>query len=78
MERVVAFDYIPSTDDVLRARLETQGVEEHHLKIESGQSTLPQTSTSLDHVLHSLCSIGLNAREDWVVYDVGGARRLRR
>ncbi|KAI0823705.1 G-alpha-domain-containing protein [Trametes gibbosa] len=34
--RVAAQDYRPSDDDVVRARLRTMGVQEHHLKFEKG------------------------------------------
>ncbi|TDL24589.1 G-alpha-domain-containing protein [Rickenella mellea] len=37
--RVTAKDYIPSNEDVLRARLSTIGVEEHRLRMEHGQET---------------------------------------
>ena len=37
VERVAAFEYVPTTDDVLRARLETQGVEEPVLLVEGGE-----------------------------------------
>ncbi|KAI5120894.1 hypothetical protein M0805_002994 [Coniferiporia weirii] len=35
--RVTAYDYIPTTADILRARLSTTGVEEHKLILEAGQ-----------------------------------------
>ncbi|KAI9065633.1 G-alpha-domain-containing protein [Trametes sanguinea] len=35
-DRVMRLDYEPSFDDILRARLQTTGVEEHHLKMETG------------------------------------------
>jgi len=33
LDRITALDYVPSDDDVLRARLKTLGVSEHHFKI---------------------------------------------
>ncbi|EJD05492.1 G-alpha-domain-containing protein [Fomitiporia mediterranea MF3/22] len=35
--RITAFDYIPTTADILRARLQTTGVEEHRLVLETGR-----------------------------------------
>ncbi|KAJ3000515.1 hypothetical protein NUW54_g6775 [Trametes sanguinea] len=35
-DRVMRLDYEPSFDDILRARLQTTGVEEHHLRMETG------------------------------------------
>ena len=35
VERIAAQGYEPSTDDVLKARIQTMGVEEHILKLES-------------------------------------------
>lgn len=34
--RVSSLRYVPSTDDILRARLQTVGVEEHRLVLETG------------------------------------------
>ncbi|KAL5498679.1 hypothetical protein ACEPAH_2034 [Sanghuangporus vaninii] len=34
--RITAFDYMPTTSDILRARLQTTGVEEHRLILETG------------------------------------------
>ncbi|KAI8986746.1 G-alpha-domain-containing protein [Trametes punicea] len=35
-ERIMRMDYEPTFDDILRARLQTTGVEEHHLRMETG------------------------------------------
>ncbi|KAJ7679756.1 guanine nucleotide binding protein, alpha subunit [Mycena rosella] len=51
IERVTALSYNPTDDDILRARLKTLGVSEHHFSLKAGD--LPQ---------------------NWIVYDVGGAR----
>ncbi|KAF7298120.1 hypothetical protein HMN09_01033400 [Mycena chlorophos] len=55
IERVTDLSYEPTDDDVLKARLKTLGVSEHHFNLKAG-NMVPQ---------------------DWVVYDVGGARSLR-
>ena len=36
VERVAAIDYEPSDDDIIRARLRTMGVQEHHFLFERG------------------------------------------
>ncbi|KAL4253514.1 hypothetical protein ABKN59_002114 [Abortiporus biennis] len=38
--RVTSHDYVPSPQDILRARLETIGVEEHRVIMETGESEL--------------------------------------
>lgn len=36
VNRVADINYIPSDDDVIRARLRTVGVQEHHVTLETG------------------------------------------
>lgn len=63
VERVTAPDYIPSIDDVLKARLKTLGVVEHRF--------------SLDPSSASKFARNPNNAFDWLIYDVGGARNQR-
>ncbi|KAI0072105.1 G-alpha-domain-containing protein [Panus rudis PR-1116 ss-1] len=61
LERVTSPRYIPSDDDILRARLKTIGCSEHRFKFKED---------------NPLGFAGTITRE-WRVYDVGGARSLR-
>ncbi|RDX54681.1 G-protein alpha subunit [Lentinus brumalis] len=54
-ERIADIEYEPTFDDILKARLQTIGVEEHRLVMETAAETGQQ----------------------WVFYDVGGARGQR-
>ncbi|KAI0360519.1 G-alpha-domain-containing protein [Trametes cingulata] len=54
-ERVTQISYEPTFDDILRARLQTIGVEEHHLIMETGAEN----------------------GQNWIFYDVGGAKGQR-
>ncbi|KAF9064323.1 G-protein alpha subunit [Rhodocollybia butyracea] len=62
IERIASVSYIPSDDDVVRSRLRTLGVQEYRIFIESTNA------------------LNLNARprREWVIYDVGGSRTMRR
>ena len=40
IDRIARPDYIPSDDDVVRARLRTVGVQEHRVVLETGESRL--------------------------------------
>ena len=66
VDRVVARDYEPSDQDVVKARLRTVGVQEYHLTIPGGKystfdGTLPNRLAGSTH-------------NDWILYDVGGSR----
>ena len=65
--RIVSPSYVPSIDDVLKARLKTLGVVEHRFSPAAG-STIGGSrfakATSQSDV-------------DWLIYDVGGARNQR-
>ncbi|KZT28152.1 G-alpha-domain-containing protein [Neolentinus lepideus HHB14362 ss-1] len=37
VSRIASKDYVPTPEDILKARLQTMGVEEHHLIMETGQ-----------------------------------------
>ncbi|PVF92200.1 G-alpha-domain-containing protein [Serendipita vermifera] len=63
--RVVASDYLPSVDDVLKARLKTLGVVEHRFSLDAPMSG------------GLFGKANPHAHVDWVIYDVGGARNQR-
>ncbi|KAJ4466232.1 guanine nucleotide binding protein, alpha subunit [Lentinula aciculospora] len=62
IDRIASLSYLPSDDDVVRSRLRTVGVQEYHIIVDT-------TNT-----------LNLNARprREWVLYDVGGSRTMRR
>jgi guanine nucleotide-binding protein alpha-1 subunit len=64
--RIVSPSYVPSIDDVLKARLKTLGVVEHRFS-PAGPS---QGGTMFSK------TAGQN-EVDWLIYDVGGARNQR-
>ncbi|KAG8805727.1 hypothetical protein FRC17_005366 [Serendipita sp. 399] len=66
MPRVTASDYIPTIDDVLRARLKTLGVVEHRFSLDKPQGSIFGKGSSSSQ-----------SELDWVIYDVGGARNQR-
>jgi hypothetical protein len=72
VERVAQLAYTPTTEDVLRARLRTVGIEEHHLLIETDRGTprlcghaRPDTDTRA------------GGGHEWFIYDVDGHRASR-
>ncbi|THV06695.1 guanine nucleotide binding protein, alpha subunit [Dendrothele bispora CBS 962.96] len=73
LKRVTALKYIPSDEDILKARLKTIGVSEHRFVLKSGTGN---PSTSPGSLLTKVREGNLLSR-DWRVYDVGGARSLR-
>ncbi|KAJ3746872.1 guanine nucleotide binding protein, alpha subunit [Lentinula detonsa] len=62
IDRIASLSYLPSDDDVVRSRLRTVGVQEYRIFVDT-------TNT-----------LNLNARprREWVLYDVGGSRTMRR
>ncbi|KAJ3928558.1 MAG: guanine nucleotide binding protein, alpha subunit [Lentinula lateritia] len=62
IDRIATLSYLPSDDDVVRSRLRTVGVQEYRIFVDT-------TNT-----------LNLNARprREWVLYDVGGSRTMRR
>ncbi|KAK7462125.1 hypothetical protein VKT23_007728 [Stygiomarasmius scandens] len=63
IDRIATRSYEPSDDDVVRARLRTLGVEEHRVVFES---LAPHKGVLAD------------PGREWVIYDVGGSRTVRR
>ena len=61
-------------DDILRARLQTVGVEEHRLVMETGEPRFISFSPSC---LANLCLAAAENGQQWIFYDVGGARGQR-
>ncbi|KAF7300041.1 Guanine nucleotide-binding protein alpha-4 subunit [Mycena kentingensis (nom. inval.)] len=64
--RITALGYVPSDNDVVRARLRTMGVQEWRVALET---TGPGSLTNFI----SDDSFG----SEWVIYDVGGSRSMR-
>lgn len=61
VDRIAAPGYEPSPADILKARIQTLGVEEHPLKVETGIGG----------------SLAWEAGQLWSIIDVGGSRALR-
>ncbi|KAK7683158.1 hypothetical protein QCA50_013831 [Cerrena zonata] len=59
--RIASADYKPTTPDILRARLQTIGVEEHTLVFEAGEGQ----------------SAAAQPGKTWLFYDVGGSKGQR-
>ncbi|KAJ7061291.1 G-protein alpha subunit [Mycena amicta] len=64
--RITALSYVPSDNDVVRARLRTMGVQEWRVVLEPAAGGVGGTGLASD-------SFG----SEWVIYDVGGSRSLR-
>ncbi|RXW17378.1 hypothetical protein EST38_g8483 [Candolleomyces aberdarensis] len=62
IDRIASRDYKPSDNDVVRARLRTQGVQEYRIKLEQSAG-----------LAGSIMSFG----NEWCLYDVGGSRTGR-
>jgi len=62
VDRIAAPGYEPSAADILKARIQTLGVEEHPLKVETGMSG---------------GSLAWEVGQLWSIIDVGGSRALR-
>ncbi|THH15952.1 hypothetical protein EW146_g4615 [Bondarzewia mesenterica] len=71
IDRIVARNYTPSDNDVVRARLRTIGVQEHRLVFEKDGRDDQEQRRSKEG---SLWSKNLS---DWIIYDVGGCRTNR-
>ena len=69
--RVASARYIPEVGDILRARLQTVGVEEHRLVLETGNVDF--TSVMFYIVIRRPGDPG----QEWVFYDVEGCRGQR-
>ncbi|OBZ67096.1 Guanine nucleotide-binding protein alpha-4 subunit [Grifola frondosa] len=69
--RVTTLSYMPTPEDILRARIRTIGVEEHRLVMETGQLLLHRDDSRSDIVPAA------EKGAEWVFYDVGGHREQR-
>jgi guanine nucleotide-binding protein subunit alpha len=68
VDRLTSRDYEPTDDDIVRARLRTMGVQEYHFNLNNSELSMkPLIDRYLQHV-----SAGLG--QEWILYDVGGAR----
>ena len=65
--------FISAVDDVLRARIQTVGIEEHLLKMETGTINFvrDQLLLLMELVIES------EAGQTWAIVDVGGGRQHR-
>ncbi|KAJ3822745.1 guanine nucleotide binding protein, alpha subunit [Lentinula raphanica] len=62
IDRIASLSYIPSDDDVVRSRLRTVGVQEYRIFVDTTNSN----------------SRGPTPKREWIIYDVGGSRTMRR
>ncbi len=68
-DRIAAKSYMPTDDDVIRARLRTLGVQEYRFIFDHGIFNQP-IFTSCTHILPKGRTVG----QEWRLYDVGGTR----
>ncbi|KAF5335495.1 hypothetical protein D9611_012203 [Ephemerocybe angulata] len=72
--RIAQRTYTPSSDDVVRARLRTLGVQEYRIKLDSQSGPNGgggnKVSTALGNAI-------MNFGNEWLLYDVGGSRTGR-
>jgi len=71
VDRIADRNYLPTDDDIIRARLRTMGVQEYKFTVDYGGLRL--------HLLHLhllplwMCP-GKELGREWLMYDVGGTR----
>lgn len=85
ISRITKLRYEPTSDDVVKARLRTMGVQEYKFiaeKVEKENlaagllnygSSGHRKSTQQDNIKRS-GPFGLEPGREWIIYDVGGAR----
>ncbi|KZT18573.1 G-alpha-domain-containing protein [Neolentinus lepideus HHB14362 ss-1] len=61
IDRIAVHSYNPTDEDVMRARLRTVGIQEHHMTLDEGESRVSRPEFG----------------RDWIIYDVGGCRTQR-
>ncbi|KAF9457710.1 G-protein alpha subunit [Collybia nuda] len=66
LDRIATRNYEPSDDDVVRARLRTLGVQEYRIQFDNNHNAG-----------NSFLVGGVDFGNEWLLYDVGGARTLR-
>ena len=71
VERVASKDYSPTPVDILRARLETIGIEEHHIFMETGEKV------SFESELTDADSLEVDMGQEWIFYDIEGSRSYK-
>ncbi|KAF9028177.1 G-alpha-domain-containing protein [Hymenopellis radicata] len=62
IKRITEENYIPTSKDILRARVRTIGPEEHRIPMDSSRLQIAATE---------------NQGKQWIIYDVGGSRSQR-
>lgn len=67
-ERIASWNYHPTDDDVIRARLRTLGVQEYKFVLAHG------ISCAYLRRLRAYSAAGRGAGQEWRTYDVGGTR----
>ena len=71
IDRITSRSYSPTDRDIVRTRLRTIGVQEHHLALERDTAPLPEDK---DRRKSKEGSAWSKENREWVIYDVGGSR----
>lgn len=80
VDRIASRTYVPSSNDVVRARLRTLGVQEYRIKVEQGSTDTNGRSSSDgkgNRLMRNMTNHILNFGNEWILYDVGGSRTGR-
>lgn len=88
--RIAQAEYVPTDDDILRARLRTLGAQEYRLKFDGGELgfqfdflpifptpsyILPEDRTLTTLTPYSgILNAGMEMGREWAIYDIGGSR----
>ncbi|KAJ6472841.1 G-protein alpha subunit [Mycena vitilis] len=76
--RITSRSYVPSDNDVVRARLRTLGVQEWRIMLDQSEFDSIPVGGSLDDASLALERRGRDSfGSEWVIYDVGGSRSMR-
>ncbi len=71
MARIASNDYSPTPVDILRARLETIGIEEHHISMETGEKVAFESELTDADLLE------VDMGQEWIFYDIEGSRSYK-
>ena len=82
VDRIASRTYNPSSDDVVRARLRTLGVQEYRIKVDphadpNAPPSNGKSQSTRGALMKNMTSHLLNFGNDWLLYDVGGSRTGR-
>ncbi|KZT34125.1 G-alpha-domain-containing protein [Sistotremastrum suecicum HHB10207 ss-3] len=90
VKRIADLDYVPTNDDILRARLRTVGVREYIFLSQKentsgrlspyasgGTGGMSMTTATVKATLSSIRRGDFLGGKDWILYDVGGSRSQR-